>query len=371
MRNWLRSLVEAEVCDSAAFLNLCRREGIPLADTESRDGCRLRFSAPPSALVKLKTLAQRCGGSLRVLRSGIGERLRGKTRRHGAILLAAALMGLLLLCSSLFLWEIEPGGCPDTAALWRILAALDRAGLRRGAFIPTLSTELLCSEALGELPELESLTVNLRGSRAYVEARGRSEEPEIALEKGESVIVADRQALLTDVRVLAGTAAVNRGMAVEAGDVLVLPSSTAERARGEITGLCRLEKTVILPQSVAALSHTGKTRTIWGLQWGKRCIFLQTDSSISPTVCGKIYSASSSALPLGLCRLTLEERESTEPVSGTLCEVRYAEALLEKMLAQELGKEGELLTAAVNRSGNSVSLRCECSLPIGVERSAE
>ena len=362
-------LAEAELSDPAAFLNLVAREGITLGEIESVDACRLRFPAPASALPTLEELAEQCGGSLRILRRGARARLRDKAHRHGLFLSLGALLGSLLLLSSLFLWEIELKDCPDTVARWQIMGALEKAGLRRGAFVPALSTELLCSKALETLPELGSLRVNIRGSRAMVEAAERLSPPAIRIEAGRSEVVADRQAVLTDVRVYAGTALVNKGMAVEKGEVLVRPSSTANRAEAEIRGLCRLEKTALLPRSTATVSETGKTTARWGLQWGKRCIFLQTDSSISPMVCGKIYSVSSRALPFGLCRLRLRETDCTKAEQA--CDSAYAEKLLERLLAKELGKSGELCIADINRSGDAVTLRCECEIPIGAERAME
>ena len=365
----LYCLAEAEVSDPAAFLNLCARRGIALSGTESVDACRLRFRARSSAISELQKLAAQCGGSLRVLQRGAGERLRAQARRHALLLIPGAVLGVLLLLSSLFLWEIELESCPAGVEHWRIMGALEKAGLRKGAFVPSLSPELICSEALETLPELGSLSVNIRGSRAAAEARERVQPPPTAEEKGRVAVAADRQAVLTDVRVFSGTALVNRGMAVAPGDVLVQPSATAEHARARISGLCLVEKTALLPRSSGTVAETGKKRSFWGFQWGKRCIFLQTDSSISPMVCGKIYSVSSRALPFGLCRMLLRETECTE--SGEICDESCAEKLLERLLAEELGKEGELRTAAVTRSGESVTVRCECVLPVGAERSAD
>ena len=358
--------MEADVCDKAAFLNLCARSGISLGSVEDAEGCSLRFSLRKADMERAEKLAKQCGGGLRVLRPGLGQRTEQSVKSHGFFLALAAALGLGLLASSLFLWEIDLSARPASVESWQIMGALDRAGLRRGSFVPGLHTELLCSRALEALPELESLTVNIRGSRAVVEARERVKRPKVREEKGKSEVVASRQAVLTDVRVLSGTPLVNKGMAVERGDILAQPSSTADRARAEIVGLCRVEKTALLPPSSGSVRPKGRKRTIWGFQWGKRCIFLQTDSSISPMVCGKIYSASECALPFGFCSLRLESMESGETAAsaGEDC----AEKLLEQLLARELGKDGELLSAVITRSGNALTLKGECSLQIGEEK---
>ena len=369
MRKWLYDRVEANVCDKAAFLNLCARSHIPLGDTENVDECRLRFSLRRGDMEAAEQLAARCGGSLRVLRTGLWQRTEERARYHRLLLLPAALLGAGLLLSSLFLWELDFADCPASVERWQVMGALDRAGLRPGCFVPTLHTELICSRALESLPELASLSVNIRGSRASVEATERVKSPEVRAEKGKSELIAERQALLTDVRVLSGTALVNRGMAVDAGDVLIRPSSTSPRARGEVMGLCRLEKTALLPQSAGESVTSGKKQTQWALRWGKRCIFLQTDSSISSMVCGKIYSASKGALPIGICKLT---RSSVECAGAQkLCPERYAETLLEQLVAKELGREGELHTAVLTQSGEALTVRCECELPTGAERAIE
>ena len=365
MRKLFCVFAEAEICDQAAFMNLCSREGIILGETESPDACHLRFFCPTREKEAVERAARQCGGSMRILQTSRAEQWKQKARLHRLPLVYGGMMALLLLLSSLFVWEIELDAPSPRTESWRIRAALDRAGLRRGAFVPGLSTELLSSKALEELPELESLTVNVRFSRAFVEAREREKLPEIASEKGKSMLVAKRETLLTDVRVYAGTAAVNRGMAVEKGDVLLLPSSTSDRSRGEVMGLCRLEKTALLPQSSGHISPGEKKRVIWGFQWGKRCIFLQTDSSISPMVCGKMYSVPERVLPFGFFRLSVEKTENRE--AGTSVGTYCAEKLLEQLLARELGRDGELLSANITRSGNALTLKCECSLNVGEE----
>lgn len=82
-----------------------------------------------------------------------------------------------------------------------------------------------------------------------------------------------------------------------------------------------------------------------------------------------MYDVSSCALPLGLCTLTLTEWESgggekTAPES-------VGERALLQTLDAELSDGGELLTAAMNRSGGTLTLRCECILPLCREESAE
>lgn len=364
-----RMQAEAQVCDKAAFLNLCAREGIRLSDTESIDDFSLRFRAEAAERERLETLAQRCGGSIRILRESAGERLRSALRSHAAAGAVTVLFSLLLLLSSLFLWEIDFREHPDGLPLWELQGALQSAGLRKGAFLPALSPELLASRALEQLPELESLTVNIRGSRALISAKGRTERPEPEPETGSVRLTADRRGVITELRVLSGTALVNPGMAVEPGEALVVPSATANRARAEIRGRCLWEKSAFFPSAAREVKATGGRKVIRGLIFGKRCIFFQRDSSILRPECGKMYDVSSCALPLGLCTLTLTEWESgggekTAPES-------VGERALLQTLDAELSDGGELLTAAMNRSGGTLTLRCECILPLCREESAE
>ncbi len=371
MNKALLTLAEAEVCDKAAFLNLCAREGIFLDAAESMGEHSLRFRLLRRDYPAAERLAERCGGSVRLVRKSLGQRLQESICRRTLLFSLSGALAVLLLSSSLFVWELELGACPPDMEAWRIMAALDRAGLRKGSFVPALSPELLCSRAMESLPELSSLVVNIRGSRALVEARGRTSAPKAAEEGNECTVVAERSALLQELRVLSGTAALSSGTAVEKGTLLILPTPTAKHARGEAWGLCRVEKRALLPAGTLMETEEGKKKVIWGLQWGKRCIFLQRDSSISPMECGKIMRASSHALPLGLCSVTVWPVRPAAVSAELPCTRDAAERILRSALAQELGEEGELLTAAFTRSGQTLRLRCECRLRIDCEKEAE
>lgn len=82
---------------------------------------------------------------------------------------------VLIVTSSFFVWDITVTGT-DKIPAKTITDALERHGVKLGAYIPSLDTEKIEQAMVLEVDGLSWITLNLRGTVASVEVRERSED---------------------------------------------------------------------------------------------------------------------------------------------------------------------------------------------------
>ncbi|MBR2343095.1 MAG: sporulation protein YqfD [Clostridia bacterium] len=154
---------------------------------------------------------------------------------------ASAVALLLALILNIFLsglvWDVRISG-ESRLPEYEIREALAEAGLSVGRRFDSLNMNEIEHALVKSYPKIGWVTVNRRGTVAYVEVverEGTEEEPEEKL--GYANVVAERDGVIDEITVKRGVAMVKAGDVVRAGDVLisgVLP----EEAGG---GLCYAE----------------------------------------------------------------------------------------------------------------------------------
>lgn len=294
----LRGSVQLELFGAfpASVLNSAAAEGIELWDVQSRDEHSLRLRIFENRLEALKQIARRAGCELEIRkRVGGREGLRRILRRP--VLLAGLLVtALLLMASSLFVWDVEVQG---TKRLCRgeILRALEDCGFGVGSFWPGVKTDLLRSEVMVRLPELAWMAVNVSGSRAMVAVTERQPKPEMYDAADAYSLVSARDGFVLRVNVLAGKAQVKEGEIVTAGQVLIAGSSDslngmprAVRARGSVMADTWYELSAVCPVQERLKTHAGVPHSRFALVFGKRRLNLYIGSGKTIDGCDKIIS---------------------------------------------------------------------------------
>ena len=235
--DWLRGSVRVELFGAypAGVLNAAAAEGIELWDVRSLCDNTLRLQAYEARLPALEELARRAGCELRVLKRVGGRKSRALLLRRPVLLIGLGLTLLLLLASSLFVWDVEVRGTEKLSRA-QVLRALEDSGLTTGSFWPGLDTDLLRSEVMLRLPEIGWMTVNVSGSRAVAAIVERTERPPLYGEEAASDLIASRDGLIRRMNVLAGKPAVREGQVVTKGEKLV--SGELESLTGEYSRVC-------------------------------------------------------------------------------------------------------------------------------------
>ena len=146
------------------------------------------------------------------------KRMKHKT----AILLGTALTILLCLMSSNTVWDIRVDGnerIPDSAIIYE----LSRCGLEVGDSWSSVDSGEIENGLLQGFDKLSWININRRGSVAYVTVieKDNIKEEEIQVKVGYANVIAECDAVIQEITVTHGVAAVKPGDVVKKGDLLI------------------------------------------------------------------------------------------------------------------------------------------------------
>ncbi len=309
MKLWrsLEGFLEAELltADGPGSMEAIAGAGIVLWDVRPEDALRLRFRVSARCFRKLKTLADKRGEKLTIIRrQGIYWRFRALTRRP-----VLALGLLFLLFAQLFLptrvFFIRVSG-NESVPTRQILAAAAECGLSFGANRRAIRSEKIKNALLYAIPELKWAGVNTSGCVAVISVAEKQSaaamEPE---EEGVASVTASRDGVLKSLLVTRGTALCVPGQAVERGQVLISGYTDcgnvilAQSAKGEAMAYTDREIEAVLPQTRLQRGRLLKTERRASILFGKKRIKLWFGSGISGTECGRMYQEYPLTLPGG------------------------------------------------------------------------
>ncbi len=364
--HWLLGYIECRVraAHASCFMNLCHEYGVaylPLAWEEDSLLVRCRRAYERS----LMTACAARGIGICVVRRGGLPAVCYRYRRRLGLFLGLLLAAVLLTVSSRTLWDVRVEGGDGEAE--QLLAD---CGLRVGAWIPALDVDAIESRVLTESDGVAWVSVNLRGSVAYVQLRPLL-RPESARRTQTTNLVAACDGVIESVRLIAGEAVVHSGELVRAGQLLVagVRDSTAlgyatSAAQGEV--MARVEDTVSvrLPRAMEQKVY-GETQILEkNLFFFGKSIKITKKSGIIEQNCDTIKRIETLTLPSGaslpvsvettlaqyyeMREITLTDEELTarayEQLGLALAEATQGAALLAKSVQSELPDTGILLT---------------------------
>ncbi|MCC8120530.1 MAG: sporulation protein YqfD, partial [Oscillospiraceae bacterium] len=200
------------------FLNLCAQERIQFWAVQWPDGQTLLLRAVRRQEGKLNRLAQRAQCRMEVVERAGLPTLLWQVRRRYALLLGLALSLCAVGVLSQFILTVEVEGNESVSAQ-EILSVMKALGVRPGAYAPEIEENIVCAQALLELPELSWISVNIHGVRAQVEVREKRAKPEIEDTTTPANVVADASGIITRMEVLSGQAMFQVGDTVVEGEV--------------------------------------------------------------------------------------------------------------------------------------------------------
>ena len=294
--DWLRGSVCVELFGAcpAGVLNAAAAKGIELWGVKSVNENILSLNIYEARLPELEELSRRAGCETRILRRVGGQGSRRLIRRRPALLIGLSLALLLLLASSLFVWDVEVRGT-KTLSRAQVLRALEDCGFGVGSFWPGLKSDYLRNKVMIRLPRIGWMSVNVSGSRAVVAIREREEKPELYGEGGAEDLIASRGGLIRRMNVLAGSPIASEGQIVVKGEKLVsgeLETLTGEyrrvRSRGAVIADTWYEISAVCPKEEELKSAAGFPHSRFALVFGKRRVNLYFGSGKTIDGCDKI-----------------------------------------------------------------------------------
>lgn len=184
-----------------------------------------------------------------------------RLRRRVGLLVALGIVLAAAVFSSSFVWDVRVEG-NETIPAVAVEEALAGAGLHIGSRWRGIDTTATEARVLSGAPQIAWVHINRRGTVAYVRIAERQSPPAAPSRRGTANIVASEDAVIEEVRVRAGYAAVKAGETVRAGDLLVsglLPDGSLVFADAEVRGRVEAEISVFVPRTDVR-TETGTTR---------------------------------------------------------------------------------------------------------------
>ena len=333
--------------------------GIPMEDLQPQGALTLRFWMPRCCYPQARKLAQKRGDCLKILgKRGIYWMLPRLFRRPVLLLGAAVLTGLTLFLPSRILFVQVEGNAAVPAR--QILEAAAESGLAFGTSRRQVRSEKVKNALLSKIPQLQWAGVNTSGCVATVSVRERTVLPPAQDPVGVSSLCAVRDGYIRSITATAGTALVQPGQTVQAGQVLISGYTDCglrlrgEQAKGEVFAQTQQELTAVLPAKWTLRGQRLAQRRSYSLLIGKKRINLWKDSGIWEDTCGRMYEEHYITLPGGFrlpLALCIQTRTTFALTSETIPEAQAGKELtdfarrtvLKRMVAGEIQQAAEHL----------------------------
>ena len=333
--------------------------GIPMEDLQPQGALTLRFWMPRCCYPQARKLAQKRGDCLKILgKRGIYWMLPRLLRRPVLLLGAAVLTGLTLFLPSRILFVQVEGNAAVPAR--QILEAAAESGLAFGTSRRQVRSEKVKNALLSKIPQLQWAGVNTSGCVAIVSVRERTALPPAQDSGGVSSLCAVRDGYIRSITATAGTALVQPGQTVQAGQVLISGYTDCglclrgEQAKGEVFAQTQQELTAVLPAKWTLRGQSLAQRRSYSLLIGKNRINLWKDSGIWEDTCGRMYEEHYITLPGGFrlpLALCIQTRTTFALSSETIPEAQAGKELtdfarrtvLKRMVAGEIQQAAEHL----------------------------
>ena len=248
------------------FMNTLQKEGVPLLSARRADRRTLECACYLRDLPRVRQLAGEKGWRVTRERPAQLAAVLGALRRRPGALLGAALALAAALVLSQFVWRVEINGAGPYRA--DIAAYLQESGYVPGARRDALDASALERNLTLRYPEVAWFHAYVSNVTLVVDVTRGVPMPELpSAQPGD--VVALRDGIVDSVRVYAGTAAVQAGDAVRAGQVLIRGEERGAdgavvpvAARGAVIARCWLTHTVEMSLLEIRSEETGREAVV-------------------------------------------------------------------------------------------------------------
>ena len=276
--NFLRGYVTVEITGFSAerFLNMAAHRGVYMWDAE-RTAAGLQMNVSVQGFKRLKGCAKKTKCRVKILRrQGLPFVLHRYRKRK--ILLGGGLffVAALYILSS-FVWRIDVAG-NDRLHTDEILAHMESAGLKVGAFKLTLNDKDLQQSLITRFPDIGWADIYIKGTRAEIRIAETIPKQPLFDRSAPCDIIAAKDGLISDIITGAGQPLVKRNDVVKKGEKLVSGALelivddapvgiTYVRSYAEVWAKCYTAFTFSVPYEYTEKVYTGNTKTRYTLHF--------------------------------------------------------------------------------------------------------
>ncbi|MBQ8893564.1 MAG: sporulation protein YqfD [Clostridia bacterium] len=268
------------------FINLLHRRRIPLRKPRRTEEGALLFTVSRKDFKRLREPAFKTGTRIRIRKKrGLFMVARPFKKRWGLAVGLALFLGFVFYSSG-FIWQIEIIGCEETSAT-QIRNELQELGLGIGTR-RTVKVNPIENRYLTGNDKLSWMSINIRGTTAYVEVQEKDLHPEMEDTTLPTNIYAARDGVILSIMDYGGTRQVQAGEPVAAGDLLVSGDWTDKYGVRHLThsiatvwAETRHETDFSVPLTEEVRQKTGKSQKKFAISFGKLKIPLYFTQKIS------------------------------------------------------------------------------------------
>ncbi len=217
MSNHVQCLVKGE--QTLRFVNLCRNNGIELRHLIRKENA-IQMEIDAKNFKKLRPLVRKTHVKIHILNRQGPAFFFYRHKKRWWFLIGAAACAEIIYVLSLFIWQIDiDGNSKYTEAL--ILQALAQMNVKTGCRKSEIDLPGIEEELRIMYNEITWVSASITGTKLQIELREGNLKTSEVSESGPADLRADEDAVITNLVVRQGTAAVHYGDEVKKGDVLI------------------------------------------------------------------------------------------------------------------------------------------------------
>lgn len=342
------------------FINICRKENIPVWNIKKEKEIRLAFNIKIKDFKKICKIAKTTKCKLKIKKKKGFPFILNRYRKRKIFAIFLILVIILIGMSSNYVWNIEVIE-ENGNNLENIMQNLNQSGLAVGKRKSEINTKEVINKVRLERNDIAWMGIELKGTNAIVKVVKSDEKPDIIDENEYCSIVADKAGIITKISAQDGTANVKVGDTINEGETLIngwvegkYTGIRYVHAKGEIQAKVWHTKHKFIEYNTTEKRETGNQEEKYAIKFnnfkinlGKGVSKFEIYDTIETENKFKIFS--DFYLPISIVKTTNKEIENVQKKYNK----EEAKMLGIKELEEELNNEIENKDNIVNKNINT------------------
>ena len=342
------------------FINICRKENIPVWNIKKEKEIRLAFNIKIKDFKKICKIAKTTKCKLKIKKKKGFPFILNRYRKRKIFAIFLIIVIILIGMSSNYVWNIEVIE-ENGNNLENIMQNLNQSGLVVGKRKAEINTKEVINKVRLERNDIAWMGIELKGTNAIVKVVKSDEKPDIIDENEYCSIVADKAGIITKISAQDGTANVKVGDTINEGETLIngwvegkYTGIRYVHAKGEIQAKVWHTKHKFIEYNTTEKRETGNQEEKYAIKFnnfkinlGKGVSKFEIYDTIETENKFKIFS--DFYLPISIVKTTNKEIENVQKKYNK----EEAKMLGIKELEEELNNEIENKDNIVNKNINT------------------
>ena len=342
------------------FINICRKENIPVWNIKKEKDIRLAFNIKIKDFKKICKIAKTTKCKLKIKKKKGFPFILNRYKKRKIFAIFLILVIILIGMSSNYVWNIEVIE-ENGNNLENIMQNLNQSGLGVGKRKSEINTKEVINKVRLERNDIAWMGIELKGTNAIVKVVKSDEKPDIIDENEYCSIVADKAGIITKISAQDGTANVKVGDTINEGETLIngwvegkYTGIRYVHAKGEIQAKVWHTKHKVIEYNTTEKRETGNQEEKYAIKFnnfkinlGKGVSKFEIYDTIETENKFKIFS--DFYLPISIVKTTNKEIENVQKKYNK----EEAKMLGIKELEEELNNEIENKDNIVNKNINT------------------